>query len=115
MKTHPAPLWFALWPGPVIGVILVFTCGLEVLMVTSDLGFTGSGRWRALVLQYGGFWPGLMRNWEPNFDAQPWMMFLSYSVLHAGIMHLLGNMLMLVWRRMVMLTVLVQLMDKVTL
>lgn len=76
---------------------MVLTCGLEVLMITSDLGLTGSGRWRALVLQYGGFWPGLMRNWEPNFAAQPWMMFLSYSVLHAGVLHLLGNMLMLAW------------------
>lgn len=66
-------------------------------MIVSDLGLAGLGRWRALVLQYGGFWPGLMRNWVPNFAAQPWTMFISYCVLHAGFLHLLGNMLLLLW------------------
>lgn len=97
MKKRLAPLWSVLWPCTVIGVIVVLTCGLEFLMVASDLGLTGSVRWRSLVLQYGGFWPGLMRDWQPNFGSQPWTMFFSYSVLHAGFMHLLGNMLMLLW------------------
>lgn len=94
---HPAALWPVLWPCTAIGVLMVVTCGLELLMMASDLGLTGSARWRSLVLQYGAFWPGLMRDWQPNFAWQPWTMFLSYSVLHAGFLHLIGNMLMLLW------------------
>lgn len=94
---HFATWWPFLWPCAAIGVLLLATCGLELVMVAADLGLIGSGRWRSLVLQYGGFWPGLLRDWQPNYAWQPWTMFLSYSVLHAGFMHLAGNMLMLLW------------------
>lgn len=85
------------WPGTVIGVLMILTCGLELIMAAADIGLIGSVRWRSLVLQYAAFWPGLMRDWQPNYAAQPWTMFLSYSFLHAGILHLLGNMAMLLW------------------
>lgn len=66
-------------------------------MVAADIGLIGSVRWRSLVLQYGACWPGLMRNWLPNYAAQPWTMFVTYALLHAGILHLVGNMIMLLW------------------
>lgn len=85
------------WPGAVIAVLMAVTCGLELLVSAADLGLIGSARWRALVLQNGACWPGLLRDWQPNYPAQPWTMFLSYSLLHAGLLHLAGNMLMLFW------------------
>lgn len=97
----PAPssaLWQAIsWPGAVIAVLMMITCGLELIVAAADIGLIGSARWRALVLQYGACWPGLMRDWQPNYAAQPWTMFLSYSFLHAGMLHLLGNMAVLLW------------------
>lgn len=99
--TPPAPPsapWLAIpWPGAVIAVLMALTCGLELVTAAADIGLIGSARWRALVLQYGACWPGLMRDWQPNYAAQPWTMFLSYSFLHAGMLHLLGNMAVLLW------------------
>lgn len=69
----------------------------EALLWGADLGFWGSGRWRPLAYAYGGFWTGLLRGWQPNFAAQPWTMFLTYSFLHAGPMHLIGNLAALAW------------------
>ena len=98
---RPAPLLARrqaiAWPGTVIGVLLIVTGGLELILTAADLGLVGSVRWRSLVLQYAGFWPGLVRDWQPNYGAQPWTMFLSYSLLHAGLLHLLGNMVLLLW------------------
>jgi membrane associated rhomboid family serine protease len=94
----PLAAWRSvLWPCTVIGVLVVLTVGLELLVTAADLGLIGSTRWRSLVLQYGACWPGLVRGWQPNYAWQPWTMFLSYSVLHAGILHLAGNILMLLW------------------
>lgn len=95
--TPPAPSPTLPQPGLVIGLLLVLTCGLELVMVAADMGLIGSVRWRALLVQYGACWPGLLRDWQPNYPAQPWTMFLSYSLLHAGFLHLLGNMTMLLW------------------
>ncbi|MEP4988498.1 MAG: rhomboid family intramembrane serine protease, partial [Paracoccaceae bacterium] len=101
VMTSPAPPsapWPAIpRPGAVIAVLMVLTCGLELIVAAADIGLIGSARWRPLVLQYGACWPGLMRDWQPNFAAQPWTMFLSYSLLHAGVLHLLGNMAVLLW------------------
>lgn len=80
-----------------IGALLILTSALELTLVAADMGLIGSVRWRSLVLQYAGCWPGLLRDWRPNYAAQPGTMFLSYAFLHAGPLHLLGNMLMLYW------------------
>ena len=100
MKPPAPPLapWQTIaWPGPVIGVLILVTSGVELAVTAADMGLIGSVRWRSLLLQYAAFWPGLMRDWQPNYPAQPWTMFLSYSLLHSGILHLLGNMAMLLW------------------
>ena len=64
----------------------------ELLLILADHGLIGSTRWRVLAYQYGGFWAGLLHGWRPNFDSQPMTMFLSYSLLHAGLGHMLGNL-----------------------
>ncbi len=68
---------------------------IELTLVAADQGLIGSTRWRALAYQNGAFWAGLLHNWRPNYVAQPWTMFLSYSFLHGGLLHLIGNMLVL--------------------
>jgi membrane associated rhomboid family serine protease len=55
----------------------------------------GGPRLRGLVYEYGAFWPGLMRNWQPNYPLQPWAMYLTYGFLHAGLIHLALNMVTL--------------------
>lgn len=63
----------------------------------ADAGWIGSPRWRNVALAYGAFWAGLLHSWQPNFPGQPVAMFLTYSWLHAGAMHLLGNIAVLGW------------------
>lgn len=60
--------------------------------MAADSGLIGTTRWRTLAYQNGAFWAGLLHNWKPNYEGQSWLMFLSYSFLHGGITHLLGNM-----------------------
>jgi len=80
----------------VLGLIAL-CCVIEVVLYAADLGLIGSTRWRMLWLQNGAFWAGLLRDWQPNYSAQPWAMFGTYAFLHAGPMHLLGNMVTLLW------------------
>lgn len=67
-------------------------CLIEIVLQAADHGLVGSARWRPLAYQYGAFWAGLLHNWQPNFAVQPTTMFLSYSLLHGGLGHLLGNL-----------------------
>ncbi len=81
-----------------IGVLiaLIALCvGIESLLTLSDQGVIADGRLRQMAYDYGGFWPGLLGNWRPNYAVQPWVMFLSYGFLHGGPAHLVVNMITL--------------------
>lgn len=77
----------------VIAGICVF---VELLLQAGDFGLIPVHRLRALAYEFGGFWPGLLANWRENFPFQRWTMFLTYGALHAGIIHLVLNMVTLV-------------------
>lgn len=68
---------------------------VELTLQASDHGLIGSLRWRSLAYQNGGFWVGLLHDWTPNYRLQPVTMFFSYAILHAGLSHLIGNLLAL--------------------
>ena len=95
-QPSPPPVLTA-WPPFSIGVLLVLICLPELVIWAADMGWVGSRLWRPLSVQNGAFWPGLLDNWRPNYAAQPWTMFLTYSVLHIGPVHMLGNALALLW------------------
>lgn len=90
LKPQSAARWVLL------GIILI-NVAVECALSGADLGLWGDGRWRGLAYQYGGFWAGLLYDWQPNYAAQPVTMFASYAVLHAGPAHLIGNMAGLIW------------------
>ena len=76
-------------------VILLVCVAIEMTLQGADFGLWGSPLWRGLAYQYGGFWRGLLDNWQPNYTTQPIVMFASYSFLHGGFVHLLINMITL--------------------
>lgn len=76
---------------PVIWVLMTVNVVIEGALIGADLRLWGTPVWRSLAYQNGAFWSGLLRDWLPNYPGQPLAMFGSYSVLHAGPGHLLGN------------------------
>ncbi len=84
------------WPdGFTLSIILV-CAAIELTFQLADHGFIATPRLRFLAYTYGGFWPGLLSDWQPNFPGQPVAMFLTYSVFHGGFWHFLFNMVTLV-------------------
>lgn len=88
------------WPSGTwaLAALIVLCAAIEIFLQLTDNGIIGAGQWRfmrGLVYDYGAFWPGLLKDWGPNYAVQPWAMFLSYGLLHGGIAHLLFNMVTL--------------------
>lgn len=93
--SDPTPISSSRWP-PIL-IILVLICTLvELVLQGADRGVWGSQLWRPVTYQFGAFWPGLLANWRPNYDAQPYLMFVSYAFLHGGFIHLVVNMITMV-------------------
>ena len=61
----------------------------------AELHLWGSSHSRDLAIDFFGFWAGLWGNWRPNYAAQPYLMFVTYGFLHAGLVHFAVNMLTL--------------------
>ncbi|WP_299792786.1 rhomboid family intramembrane serine protease [uncultured Marivita sp.] len=75
--------------------LIATCCAIELALVLSDRAVIVPLHVRQLAYDYGAFWPGLLGNWKPNYAAQPYTMFLTYSFLHGGIVHLVVNMISL--------------------
>ncbi len=96
------PLPPLVWPKPLrsmtpIWALVVICCAVELCLMLAGLGWLGPSISRNQAIQNGAFWGGLLDNWQPNYRSQPWLMFWTYIFLHTGPMHLLGNMLGLIW------------------
>lgn len=81
--------------GVFIWGMIWLCCAIELALWAADLGLWAGPQLRGLAYQYGGFWPGLLDDWRPNYPVQPWLMFVTYSLLHGGFEHIFGNMIML--------------------
>jgi rhomboid protease GluP len=68
---------------------------IEALLQLADAGLIDVPRLRLTAYEFGGFWPGLLRDWRPNFQGQAVAMFVTHAFLHAGALHLGVNMLTL--------------------
>lgn len=89
-RSHHRPetgVWF------LVSIILI-CCAVEAVLLVADI-FALAQRLRPAVYENGAFWVGLLHHWQPNYAAQPYIMFLTYGFLHAGILHLVVNMVTL--------------------
>ncbi|MDJ0638637.1 MAG: rhomboid family intramembrane serine protease [Paracoccaceae bacterium] len=83
-------------PGRAVLWGLIALCSIiELVLQAGDAGAFDVPRFRSLAYEFGGFWPGLLDNWRPNYPFQPWLMFLTYGFFHAGLWHLALNMVTL--------------------
>lgn len=99
MKENDDGTGYAGWVGgPVphsVWVIAALCILPDIVLTGADWRLWGQPSWRLLTYQYAGFWPGLLGNWQPNYAAQPVVMFVTYGFLHAGPWHLAVNMVTL--------------------
>jgi membrane associated rhomboid family serine protease len=92
--TSPNPSGPISLPPAVLAMVAV--CAALEIVFTLTGGPSGDSALRRLAYVHGAFWPGLLQGWEPVFPGQRITMFLTYAVLHGGLMHMLFNMLILV-------------------
>ena len=78
--------------APVVIWLLGLTALPEILFtLTSREIIPGTGL-REWALLHGAFWRGLLLDWEPLYAGQREAMFLTHAFLHGGLLHLVGNM-----------------------
>jgi len=82
-------------PHPIVLTIVGLYVLVELALTLGDYRLLDIPRLRSLAYEFGGFWPGLLTDWAPNYPLQPFAMFVTYGFLHSGIMHLTVNMLTL--------------------
>lgn len=75
--------------------LIAFCTAIELGLTAADWGLFDAPRLRRTVYEFGGFWPGLLRDWTPNYTGQPTLMFITYGFLHGGLTHLIVNMMTL--------------------
>lgn len=75
---------------------LLVCVALELCALLSEIAGFGSTVRRFLIV-WGGFWPGLLSGDDGMYPGQQVLMFASSAVVHGGPLHLLMNMLGLVW------------------
>ena len=94
-QTDPSKGFRPSLPDPAVGTVLAIAVIIELALILADLGLAGRSISRGFAYQYGGFWPGLLGDWDANYALQPWSMFLTYAFLHGGWLHLVVNMITL--------------------
>lgn len=80
-------------PAWVTGLVIL-CCVIEVVFWIAPL--LGYERFRLIADFLGGFWSPVLWAFQGYYPGQPILMFLTYGLLHSGIIHLAMNMLSLV-------------------
>ena len=74
-----------------VGIIAV----VEIVLTLADYGYLGSPLWREQVFETGAFRTGYLHGATPVFPMQPVTMFISHSLLHGYMLHMVMNMAIL--------------------
>ncbi|MCC5962438.1 MAG: rhomboid family intramembrane serine protease [Rhodobacteraceae bacterium] len=69
------------------------SCLPEIILTLIEASPFAAGNLRGTALMLGAFWNGLLQGWEPVYPFQREAMFLTYALLHGGLLHLIGNMI----------------------
>lgn len=85
MPTPPLPRWIV----ALIAVCVVIEAAMQLAVL---LGYPLAER---VAFMAGGFWSPVFHEGQGIFPGQPLLMFLTYGLLHAGLLHLAMNMISL--------------------
>lgn len=81
--------------GAVLGALVLLNTAIELALLAADHGLWAWPGLRGLVYDYGAFMPWLLHGAPGLFPGQAAAMFVTHGFLHAGLAHLLGNMIAL--------------------
>lgn len=87
---RPGPLRLPLW----LRTVVLLCCLVEAATQIAPL--LGFERARVAGVLLGGFWTPLLQGGVGLYPGQGVLMFLTYGLLHAGLLHLAMNMISLV-------------------
>ncbi|MGR3662345.1 MAG: rhomboid family intramembrane serine protease [Paracoccaceae bacterium] len=76
----------------ILWAIILACTSIELCLLAADYGVFATPRWRFQVYENAGFWTGLVKGWDANYPAQPYVMFFTYAFLHGSFLHLAVNM-----------------------
>ncbi|WP_405401956.1 rhomboid family intramembrane serine protease [Paracoccus sp. Ld10] len=86
---RPEPATLPLW----LRVVIVTCCVIEAVCFAAPMLGIGSARTASVML--GGFWAPLVGGGVGLYPGQGIAMFLTYGLLHSGLLHLAMNMISL--------------------
>jgi membrane associated rhomboid family serine protease len=78
--------------APAVIWLVGLTCLAEVVLTLAEAGGLGGLGLRRWLVLHGAFWNGLLADWEAIYPFQRELMFVTYALLHGGLLHLIGNM-----------------------
>ncbi len=78
--------------APVLLWLVGITALPEIVLTLAGGGLFGMGDLRRAALTYGAFWNGIFHGWQQVYPGQREVMFVTYALLHGGLMHLVANM-----------------------
>lgn len=81
-------------PAPILLAIAGLCALLEVAFLLAESPFLDLTALRRTAIMHGAFWTGLLGDWTPLFPGQSVTMFFTYAFLHAGLLHMVFNMLL---------------------
>ena len=76
-------------------ILALLLIAIELTLIAARFELVAVPHLRSLAYQFGAFWAGLLRDWQPNYPAQPYVMFFTYAFLHGGFAHLVINIMTL--------------------
>lgn len=86
MRHAPVLLW-------IVGICAI----LESVFTLAETPLLSMQWLRSVAIVHGAFWPKLLTDWTAVFPGQQFTMFITYAFLHGGFLHMIFNMLMLLY------------------
>lgn len=77
---------------PAVLLTVGLICLPELIFLVADSRLFGMPGLRNWAIVYFGFWNPLLAGAQPIYPLQREAMFLTYAMLHGGLLHLVGNM-----------------------
>lgn len=78
--------------APAVIWLVGLTCLAEIVLTLAEAGGLGGLGLRRWLVLHGAFWNGLLSGWDALYPFQRELMFMTYALLHGGLLHLIGNM-----------------------